>query len=384
MKLLALLAASAILITGAAAAWWPSSAAGPGIAPADGPQARTALAQAREESARARERAAALDRRARAATLASERAINAAAALGARVQQAEAALAGADAQLALVRGQRRALDRRLARERAPLAQLLAGLQTQVRRPPLLTLLQPGSVADAVHLRAAVAAVGPQIATRTGDLRTALERSRALEREAALLVAQRNALRSELVTRRTELASASAAERLRARRAAGAADREAERALALGEEARDLATLVRRLGKRDAALGVGRRGSARGLAPQGSGPSPYRLPVAGRPAPSANSGNAALVLLAQPGALVVAPGAGRVAFAGPFRGYGKIVIVEHPEGWTSLVTGLAATQVAIGQTLVAGSPLGLAPPGYPRIGLELRRNGQRVNPLDQLR
>jgi septal ring factor EnvC (AmiA/AmiB activator) len=90
------------------------------------------------------------------------------------------------------------------------------------------------------------------------------------------------------------------------------------------------------------------------------------------------------LLARPDALVVAPAAGRVAFAGPFRGYGGIVIIEHGGGWASLVTGLAGVRVAVGQTLVAGSPLGQAPSRRPRIGLELRRDGERVNPLDQLR
>lgn len=377
MRTKALLAASLLLALGGSAPLWPSAAA-----PGDDASARAALAQARNESARARERAAALDRQARDATLASERAIMAAAALGARVQQAEAALAAADAELALVRAQRRELDRRLARERAPVTQLLAGLQTQVRRPPLLTLLQPGSIEDAVHLRAAIAAVGPQIASRTASLRGALARSRALESEAARVAAQRAALRSDLAARRTEIAAVSAAERLKAQRASGAADREAERALALAEQARDLTSLLRRLNTRSAAAPQAVAAPAGRAAPNG-GPSPYRLPVAGAPVAADQSPSRGLVLEARPSALVVAPAAGRVAFAGPFRGYGQIVIVEHADGWASLVTGLARTQVTVGQTLVAGSPLGQAPTASPRIGLELRRNGQRMNPLDQL-
>lgn len=386
MRTVGLLAASALLAIGAAMALRPSSAARPEISPAAGDSARTALAQARDEGARARERAAALDRQARTATLTSERAIVAAAALGARVQQAEAALAAADAELALVRAQRRVLDRRLARQRAPVAQLLAGLQTQVRRPPLLTLLQPGSIEDTVHLRAAIAAVVPQITSRTASLRNELERSRKFEREAAGIAARRAMLRAELLARRTELAAVSAAERLKARRAAGAADREAERALELGEQARDLAALLRRLGPGRAAadpadgfVAPGRSGAA-----HNGGPSPYRLPVAGPQVASAETLGRTLTLLARPGALVVAPAAGRVVFAGPFRGYGTIVVVEHADGWASLVTGLARTQVTVGQTLVAGSPLGQAPSGSPRIGVELRRHGERVNPLHQLR
>ena len=87
---------------------------------------------------------------------------------------------------------------------------------------------------------------------------------------------------------------------------------------------------------------------------------------------------------RPGAQVIAPGAGRVVFAGPYRGYGRIAIIEHAGGWTSLVTGLAQLDARVGDTLVAGSPLGIAGPGAPVITLELRRDGEPVNPLDHLR
>lgn len=383
MRAFAILAATILLAGVTVAVLAPSLGARSGAKAPSVNSARSELSQARGEGARARARAAALDRQARAATLASERATLAAAALAARVEQAEATLAASEAEFVLVRAQRRALDRRLARERLPIARLIAGLQTQVRRTPLLTLLQPGSVTDAVHLRAAIAAIGPQITARTRELRAGLERSRGLEREAARIAALRRILRTELLASRTELAAMSAAERLKARRAAGAADREAERALALGEQARDLTALLRGLEVSGGTTpGVSSGASARGAgAAAAGGLSPYRLPVAGR---LVDRGKPGIVLIARPNALVVAPAAGRVAFAGPFRGFGMIVIVEHADGWASLVTGLASMQVAVGQPLVAGSPLGQAPSGTPQIGLELRRDGHRVNPLDQLR
>mgnify|MGYP002132413414 CR=1 FL=1 len=81
------------------------------------------------------------------------------------------------------------------------------------------------------------------------------------------------------------------------------------------------------------------------------------------------------------AQVIAPAAGRVAFAGPYRGYGSIIIVDHGDGWISLVTGLSQIDVHVGEALVAGSPLGLAGTGRPVVTLELRHNGEAVNPLD---
>ena len=62
------------------------------------------------------------------------------------------------------------------------------------------------------------------------------------------------------------------------------------------------------------------------------------------------------------AQVVAPAAGRVAFSVPYRGYGQIVIIEHAGGWSSLVTGLARSDVSVGEQLVDGAPIGVAGPG----------------------
>ena len=91
----------------------------------------------------------------------------------------------------------------------------------------------------------------------------------------------------------------------------------------------------------------------------------------------------LVLGPRPAAQIVAPGKGRVAFSGPYRGFGRIVIIEHGGGWTSLVTGLAQSDVEVGDRLVAGSPLGKASGDSPTITFELRRNGIPVNPLQHI-
>lgn len=370
---------SGALILGAG----PSATAQRGQSPPEATvAARRELVETRAEATRARDRAALLDRQARSATLASERAILSAAALAARIQLVEASLSSADAELVLLRARRQALDRRLARERVPMARLIAGLQSQVRRPALLALLQPGSLADAVHLRAVATALGPQIAARTASLRSSLERSRDLERRASLMAVERRRLQAGLVARRGQLAAVAATQRLTAQRAAGAADREAERAFAIAEQSRSLATLIRRV---EAA-----RAERRTPVPRLTGvresavPDGFRLPVMGSFKPARDASGRGLALLPRPGALVVAPAYGRVAFAGPYRGFGQVVIIEHPAGLTSLVTGLARVQVAVGQTLVAGSPLGSAPMDRPEVGFELRRNGRNIDPLDHRR
>ncbi|MCW5699317.1 MAG: peptidoglycan DD-metalloendopeptidase family protein [Rhodospirillales bacterium] len=86
------------------------------------------------------------------------------------------------------------------------------------------------------------------------------------------------------------------------------------------------------------------------------------------------------------ASVAALAAGRVAFAGPFRGYGLLLIVEHDDGYHSLMAGLARIDLGLDQRVVAGEPVGAmgAPSeGNPTLYIELRREGQPVNPLPWL-
>jgi murein hydrolase activator len=86
-----------------------------------------------------------------------------------------------------------------------------------------------------------------------------------------------------------------------------------------------------------------------------------------------------------GAQVVSPFDGRVLFAGPFRGYGEILIIEHGDGYHSLLSGLERLDVTVGQWLVAGEPVGAMPGSddKPRLYLELRQDGQPINPLPWL-
>jgi murein hydrolase activator len=90
---------------------------------------------------------------------------------------------------------------------------------------------------------------------------------------------------------------------------------------------------------------------------------------------------------RPNAPVVASHDGKVIYAGPFRGYGRIIIIEHGQGFLTLLAGLGRIDVQAGQGLLAGEPVGTMR-GADRIGdarsrhlyIELRRNGAPVDPL----
>lgn len=87
-----------------------------------------------------------------------------------------------------------------------------------------------------------------------------------------------------------------------------------------------------------------------------------------------------------GAQVVAPFGGKIAFAGPFRNYGQILIIAHGEGYHTLLAGLGHIHARLGQKVLAGEPLGvMAADGgvRPRLYVELRQKGHPINPLPWL-
>ena len=374
---------------------------------ADPAETRQALHQALAQSREAEARGKRLDAQAALATEAADKTAREAAALAARIQEAEATIGIAEARLALINHQRAALGLRLAQRQQPLVRLTAALQRFARRPLALSVLRPGSVREIVYLRAMLSTAVPEVRRRTRDLRQDIARGEALRDAASAGVETLRDSQGRLQQRKAELAALETRQRLVSRRASGVAARESERALALAEEARDLDTLVDELGQAGrlraelAALpgpivrparpveSVVVAGATPELLARTSAPAGYQLPVAGRAAlgfgaPREGGTSQGLTLVPREGAQVVAPAAGRVAFAGSYRGYGRIVIIEHEGGWTSLVTGLARTDVAVGDRIVAGAPLGIAAPRNPSVTLELRRDGTPVNPLDFVR
>lgn len=87
-----------------------------------------------------------------------------------------------------------------------------------------------------------------------------------------------------------------------------------------------------------------------------------------------------------GALVQAPAAGTVAFAGQFRGYGLLLIVEHADGYHTLLAGLGRIDSSTGAHVAAGDALGVmgdTPGDPPILYMELRHDGRSVDPLPWL-
>jgi len=266
------------------------------------------------------------------------------------------------------------------------------------RPPALAIVQPGSIDDLVHVRAVIASVAPAIDIRTAALRQDVQRGNALRAQAQDALRSLAVGQQALVTQRQALAALATERRRAADKLAGAAMIEQDRAMAMGEEARDLGGLMARIGEASSVnarleslsgpvLRPLRPGDPRPMPVDrdaSGGQAPYRLPVVGAVIAGLGEVSEAgvrargLTIATRPGAQVVAPTGGRIVYARTYLGYGDIVIIDHGRGWTTLITGLAALDARVGDQVNQGSPIGKAGPSRPTITVELRRNGQPVD------
>ena len=362
-------------------------------------QERTALARALADAKAAARRSATLEKQADSAVAEADKARAEARVVASRVQQAEAEIAAAEARVKIIATLQRAQRARLAARQQPLARLTAALQSMARRPTVLALVQPGSIDDLVRVRAVLATTLPRVEAETAALRKDIARSRDLARQANRAAALQREGRQQLAYRRAELARLEARARNRSRELASTSRLEEERALGLSERARDLDSLV---GDLEASATLRQQLAAlegpvlRPPRPQASevienAPAPasnarpaYRLPAAGAivtgfgEVAATGVRSRGLTLATRPGAQLIAPADGRIAFAGAYLGFGQIVIIEHVGGWTSLITGLARTKLKVGERIAQGDPLGRAADNRPRITVELRRNGRPID------
>ena len=392
MRSIKIIIPALISIGALAAASLSAQGSGPSLA-----EQQEALVQAREQSDQARQRSDALSRQAEAATNEAQQIASQAASLAARIQAAEADIQAAQTRIAIVTELQRRQRAKLALKQEPLVRLTAALQMMTRKPTALTLVEPRSLDELIYLRSIMAAVMPEIEARTASLRNDVRQGERLRQQADQAVASLNESKQRLADRRRQLASLEANERVEAARFANDAGLEQDRALALGEEARDILDLmdqIREGGAVREALAVldgpvlrpqqGNEQTESKPARSQDVASAYRLPVVGEIITGLGEISASgyrsrgLTLAVAPGAQIVAPAAGRVAYSGPYRGYGNILIIEHEAGWTSLITNLATTSVDVGNSVVPGSPLGRSETQEPTVTVELRRNGRPID------
>ncbi|WP_193367102.1 murein hydrolase activator EnvC family protein [Pelagibius marinus] len=185
------------------------------------------------------------------------------------------------------------------------------------------------------------------------------------------VEQEAARRKALEQQQAEAAARAAAEAQKAREAAAAASRQVE------QDNPQVARLTRPPSLRPfpdarASLTVPVRGRV--------------VRLYGQESDTPGATDKGISISARPGAQVVAPFDGKIAYAGPFRGYGLILIIDHGGRYHTILAGFDRIDAVVGQWVLAGEPvaqMGDAAGSNPELYLELRRTGQAINPLPWL-
>lgn len=385
--------------------------------PAERPPAREDLHRAEQEAAQAKDVAEAAARASREAREYEERLSAERAELGRRAVAAEDALDEAQSQLDAAQADVAAAEASLREQSARLAPLLPAMRRMSAWPAETLLALPVPPEEALRGALVLRGLGRRLseeaaayriareetgqalaraAARREDLAQARDRARAASRAVEASLSEAHAARGQADQAEERAAQRAAGLAARAgnlrgavarleREAAARAEREAKEKAAREEATRQAAAAAREDARRAARRNredeeqVAALPSAPAI-PRGRG---RALPVAGRVVSQFGAdGTTGQTWSTPPGARVVSPCSGQVAFADTFRSYGLLLIMDCGDGYHVVLSGLDRLDAGVGQKVSAGEAVGqMGRPssGRPSLYVELRRRGQAVDP-----
>jgi len=309
-----------------------------------------------------------------------------------RAQRQEEVVSELEGRLDAYRSEERQKVARLNQRRATVDAVLAALQRVARVPPEALIAMPSSVVDTARTSIVLSAVVPELENEAAALRADLVALRNLRSEISTRVSSLSAARTTLDRERQALDRLIDRKSRLHSKTLSDTEQERKQLASLTSNAADLRALVDKLAEENRRQPVV-------LAPpsgktlsftqaRGSMPFPAKGRVLRRYGEPEETGvtNRGLVIETRPTAQVVTPFDGRIVFAGPFRRYGQLLIIAHGEGYHTLLAGIASIDGTVGQWLLAGEPIGRMGPAdgqKPELYIELRRNGEPINPLPWL-
>lgn len=310
----------------------------------------------------------------------------------ANVRTVETKIDEAEARLKTLNGREQQARTSLDSRRADIVEVLAALQRAGRRTPPALLVRPEDALQSLRTAILLGAVVPELRSRAqkiagelGEL-VALRKSIASERDQ--LASDRDKIRSDQ-TRLTALVD----ERQR-QQASREKDLDAEnaRAIGLSKQVGDLQGLIAKMEqdlqsaakaaeKAAEAAKQAEAKEAKAAADAKPGPATFKdrsrtspailfasakgllpLPVNGNKIRDFGGSDGVggvqkgISLATKPGSQVTTPCDGWVVYAGPFRSYGQLLILNAGGGYHVLIAGMERISVNIGQFVLTGEPV----------------------------
>jgi septal ring factor EnvC (AmiA/AmiB activator) len=341
-----------------------------------------------------------------------------------RMRLAEEKARGLEQRLLTLTASEQAIRRSLESRRGLIVEVFAALQRMGRRPPPAVLVRPEDMLQAVRASILLGAVLPELRVETETLATDLAE---LVRLKEAIATDRATLRTEVAALQQEQERLSALMEARQGRISEVelgVGAERERTAALARQAGTLKELIDRMereiaGAQRAAEEARKATEAqarevRERIAQAAFRDPARLspkipfseargllprPVSGEisreyGAPDGYGGTTrGISISTRPKAVVVSPTDGWVAFAGPFRSFGRLLIINAGGGYYLLLAGMDQINVEVGQFVLAGEPVavmgqtstvspaagGAIETNDPVLYIEFRKDGGSVDP-----
>lgn len=344
-----------------------------------------------------------------------------------KVSDAEGRVADAEARLKTLGSRQDAIKGSLQGRRAVVVEVLAALQRMGRKPPPALLVEPEDVLKAIRTSMLLGAVVPgmraEIDALIVDLGELARTRKAIEAEHQTIGGELAALRGE----RTRLAELIDARQTALGKAEGDMTAERDKASQLAAEAGSLKELIARSERESGAASQAaeaaknsdtklammmpdvrapasreaRRDPAR-LAPAiafASTKGTLSAPVGGGSVlrhfgedDGLGGTEKGTLFTALSGATVSAPVDGWVAFAGPYRSFGQLLILNAGGGYYIVLAGMDRVNVTSGQFVLAGEPVGAMGDGsnktaaavalgavQPLLYVEFRKDGATIDP-----
>lgn len=272
----------------------------------------------------------------------------------------------------------------LAESRNRLAALTSALLELSRVPPELFLLHESSPEEHIHRTILLKSLLPRLQEETNIIAEEITNFEELQKQTSSQKKLLKSAQQNLEWQRHNLDQLVRTRQGFLQKTAGEKAALAKQLENLSSEAQDLRQLMEKVSNPSWSRTVGK--GTQGKTP--SLKSGLKRPVAGRiirdygEKDDFGVASDGVTYLAGAGSPIVAPQSGRVVFAGPFKGYGQIIILQHAGGFHSFLSGFSRIDAETGQNVEAGEPLGVLPSkaeGKPELYFEWRKKNDPIDP-----
>jgi septal ring factor EnvC (AmiA/AmiB activator) len=336
----------------------------------------------------------------------------------ARVRDVEANINTTQERLGALDGQQRLLQNSLDQRHGVIVEVLAALQRMGQQPPPALMVRPEDALTAVRTAITLGAVLPEMRAQADALAGDLADMLNLRKQ---IVEQRDQLDGDLkLLGREQLRMTLLIDERQKKQAVAeqALTDERQRATDLGHQVDNIKDLIAKMETGLDSTTRAAREANRAVTSDATQPDLAALSDPGRLAPAVSFADMrghmhlpvngvrirefggsdglggtqkGLSIATRPGGEITAPCDGWVVYAGPFRSYGQLLILNAGGGYHVLLAGMERISVDLGQFVLTGepvavmsggsqaSPTGVAGPKQPVLYVEFRKDGAPIDP-----